>query len=95
MKVRISHKANEDIMCIYLYLEDVFGISVADRKIANLYRDINHLINNPFMGKSVYGKDQNLRTLFSKPNIILYDINNDVIEILHILDGRSNWINTV
>ena len=95
MRLNYSTDAENEIDAIYDYLFKNFGEKQATEKITNLYKSIELLIDNPFMGKSVDGHDQNLRTLFSKPNIILYDIDDNIIEILHIVDARTNYKNNL
>lgn len=91
MRVQYSTKAYSDLLDIHDYLINNFGTIVADKKIFKLKRDIDYLGNDPFMGRSVDGHDQNLRQTRSGPSIILYDVNDKVVEILHIIDGRTNY----
>jgi len=92
MKVQIHPKATAEIYGIYGYLCDAFSERLADKKVAQIYKDIYMLGNNPFMGRSVDGNDKNLRQFFSAPNIIIYDINDRALEILHVVDARSDYI---
>ena len=68
-----------------------FGAKIASAKIANLKAEIRTLKQHPFMGKSCDRHDENFRLLVSKPNVVIYDINDEVIEILHIVDARTDY----
>ena len=91
MRVQYSQKAYGDLLVIHDYLIDNFGTNVADRKIFEIKRDIDYLANDPYMGRSVDGHDQNLRQFCSSPNIILYNVEDITVEILHVVDGRTDY----
>ena len=95
MIIKISDDARYEIESITEYLATNFGLRIAREKLAKLYSDIDYLIDNPFMGRSVDGHDKNLRILSSKPNVIIYDVNDRTVEILHIVDSRTDYIRTL
>ena len=96
MNIRFSPKSINDINKIYRYLYENFGERVADEKRERIHDDIDMLENNPFLGRSIDGHDQNLRQLTSYyPTVIIYDINDLVVEILHIVDGRTDYKNNL
>jgi len=92
MRVAYSKDALIEMDVIYEHICANFGYRVAHAKIANLREDINRLGQHPFMGKSCDGHDENFRLLVSKPNVIIYDINDEVIEILHVVDARTDYV---
>ena len=94
MRVRISQNAHNNILDVYDYLCDRHSERLAIDKVAKLYKDIDMLGDHPYMGKSIDGHDKNLRQFYSEPNIIIYDIdeNFDVLEILHIANGKENYL---
>jgi len=91
MRISFSENADADIQEIYEYLCYNFNSRIADEKVNGIYKSIKYLADNPFMGRSVDGHDQNLRQLCSPPNIILYDVTDTAVEILHVVDGRMNY----
>ena len=95
MRITFSIKADNEIQNIYEYHYHGFGLRVVDEKVNKIYKDIFLLEKDPFMGRSIDGHDQNLRQLSSGPTIIVYDINDSVIEILHIVDGRTDYRNNL
>ena len=94
MILNISKEAFTDIFNIEQYLARHFGIRIAKEKIAKLYKDIKILADNPYMGKCADGHDENFRLLSSPPNIILYDVTDTTIEILHVADARTDYMST-
>ena len=92
MKVIISDVAEAEIFEIHTYLYVSFGERIADEKLLGIKKDIDLIGEHPFIGRSVDGHDQNFRQFYSKPNIIIYDIEDGVVEILHVVDARTDYI---
>jgi len=92
MKICYSPTATDEMAAIHDYLCDNFGLKLANEKIAKILEDIERLGEHPFMGRSVDGNDQNLRRFYSAPNMIIYDICDDSLEILHVVDSRTDYI---
>lgn len=94
VRIQISKRADLEIDEIEDYLRRNFGAKVADQKLVKLYKDINMLASHPFMGRSCDGHDENLRQIFCAPNVIIYDIDDvdKVIEIVHIVDARADYV---
>jgi plasmid stabilization system protein ParE len=95
MILKYSQKALNDINVIYDYLFDNFGERVADGRRNEIHKSIRLLGDNPFMGRSIDGHDQNLRQTRSNQSIIMYDIDDKTLEILHIVDGRTDFKNNL
>jgi len=68
---------------------------IAQEKIEKLHKDNDLLEDHPFMGRSIDGYDENLRILLSRPCVIIYDFDGEVVEILHVVEGRTNYIETI
>ena len=92
MTIHFSPKAISEINAIYKYLFENFGEKVADEKKDKIHDYIDKLADNPFMGHSIDGKDKNLRLLSVPPCVVVYDINDQIIEIVHIVDARTDYI---
>jgi len=93
MNIEISQKARNDLQSIYDYLHESFGARIAEEKLQEIKKDINLLGEMPFFGKAVAGTG--LRMLVSGMAIIIYDVMDKVLEILHIIDGRSDYAKTL
>jgi len=76
---------------IYDYLYENFGFKIAEVKLQEIKDIINVLHESPFFGRAIF---DNLRKLNSGPCIIIYEVTN-VVEILHIVDGRSDYMETL
>ena len=95
MKLIISDVAEFEIEDIWYYIVNNFGVKVAIDKMQKFYKDLYKLVDNPYMGKSVDGHDENLRQFYCAPNMVIYDINDEVIEILHVVDARTDYARLV
>ena len=95
MELIISPQAENEIDDIYHYLFLRFSVDIADEKINGLYKSIFRLLEHPFMGRSLDGHDENLRILSSPPNVVIYNINDRVLEVLHVVDARTNYISNI
>jgi len=94
-KLKISKEAECEIDGIYEYLLNNFGTRIADEKIAKIYVTFEILCHDPYMGRSLDRNDQNLRIYVHKPNVIIYDIDNNALEILHVVDARTDYIRRI
>lgn len=92
MRLKYSADIAKEMRVIFRYVRKNFGLKVAERSIKNIYDNLDLLCKNPFMGKSCDRHDENFRQIFFKPNVIIYDINDEVIEILHIVDARMDYV---
>ena len=91
MQIIYSPKSIKDIENIQDYLEGRFGSRIAD-EIMELRKDIKILEENPYFGRQVM---HGVRKFNSGLSIIIYEIKNQRIEILHVVDGRSDYANTL
>ena len=89
-RIKYSRKARSDLQEIYDYLDESFGSQIADKKFDQIINDIDLLGEDPYIGKKIEG---NMRKWRSGPSIIIYDIEEITIEILHVVDGRSDYFN--
>jgi len=88
----LSDVAQGQLEDIQEYIHTKFGSRVADEKIAKIFRTFALLCNDPYMGRSLDRNDQNLRIYHHAPNAIIYDVDGNVLEIVHITDARTNYI---
>jgi plasmid stabilization system protein ParE len=92
MRIEYSPKADKDLINIYHYLADNFGELVAKEKIDKVIDYIDLLADNAYFGKSIDGKDKNLRLISIPPCVVVYNIDAPIIEIVHIVDARTDYI---
>jgi plasmid stabilization system protein ParE len=91
MKVVYTRKATNDLNNVFDYLYISFGEKVATEKVFELKHTIDLLGNNSYMGKSISDYDKTLRQFRYGASIIIYQVNS-VVEILHIVDARTDYI---
>jgi len=90
-KLRIKESALEDIDEIYRYVVKD-GQSIAENQIAKIKAKILLLRAMPNIGVTIYDDKQKskYRSLVSNPYIILYEISEESINVVHVVDGRRN-----
>ena len=89
MKLYFSLKARNDLRNIHQYLCDYFDEKIAHEKLVKVLKDVDLLVENPFMGVAI---TDNMRKLGSGPSIIIYEVVENIIEILHIVDSRTDYM---
>ena len=96
MTVRLTEYAREDLHAIRAYIANHLHNPVAAKntaaKIRNAYA---RLADNPFIGTSLASKidsETNNRFLVCGKYIIIYRVNNNVVDILRIYNGRQNYV---
>ena len=70
------------------------------RAAGRLQRDVLHSVSllreNPCMGVSLRGKldsfESEIRMLVVRKQLVFYEVHDDVIEIIRILDGRTDYL---
>ena len=92
MPIDISQEALEEIAVIQRYLLASFGEKICNDIIDKIYKDIYLLEENPYFGRQVM---HGVRKFNSGLSIIIYEIKNQRIEIHHVVDGRSDYANTL
>jgi toxin ParE1/3/4 len=91
MIYKLSFKAKKDLVTIYLYGKQAFGIEQAEKYNTGLIKSFDFIAENPHAVRE--------RTEFTPPvrihnfgsHIIIYNIENDYVLILRILSGRQYW----
>jgi len=92
MRVIYSEKASHELLGIQDYLGGSFSPRIANEKIDKIRRDIEILAGNPFFGREI---TNGIRKTVSGMSVILYEVVGDNIEIHHIVDCRTDWVNTL
>jgi addiction module RelE/StbE family toxin len=83
--VRWSEFAIEDLRRIYDYIAQDNSKAAAD-VIAGIFDAGDALAEHPRLGR--YDKTRNVRELVHTPYLIIYEIEEDLIDILAVFDGR-------
>jgi toxin ParE1/3/4 len=85
-----SSKARADLSEIWNYYVNVAGRHTADKIVREIGEVCRLLEEHPFAGRARDEVRQGLRSLAARPHVVFYRVNNDVVEIVRVLDGRRD-----
>ena len=90
---RLTPKAREDLHRVAFYVEEHFGLVVADRVVSDLEKAFELLAANPDVGHCREDLTRDERVLFWSvgPTLIAYRSNPEWLEILFVERGDVNW----
>ena len=88
-------QALHDLQTIKEYIEENFGISVANNKIKKLTSTIRQLECFPYSGQSLrdlLAVASDYRYLVAGPNYVFYRIEKQNIKVVRVLNEQQNFI---
>ena len=96
MKIIYKKAAIDDLLNAENYIINQFHNDQAATKLkTNIVDTISLLKDNPYLGPKMsdrFNIDTSLRYLIVSKQIVFYDINEDNIEIIRILDSRQDYL---
>lgn len=96
MKIIYKKAAIDDLLNTENYIMNQFHNDQAATKLkTNIVDTISLLKDNPYLGPKMsdrFNIDTSLRYLIVSKQIVFYDINEDNIEIIRILDSRQDYL---
>ena len=96
MRIIYKKAAIDDLLNTENYIINQFHNGQAAKKLKNNIVDtISLLKDNPYLGPKMadrFNIDTSLRYLIVSKQIVFYDINEDNIEIIRILDSRQDYL---
>lgn len=96
MKIIYKKAAIDDLLNLENYIINQFHNNQAAKKLkTNIVDTISLLKDNPYLGPKMsdrFNIDTSLRYLIVSKQIVFYDINEDNIEIIRILDSRQDYL---
>ena len=96
MKIIYKKAAIDDLLNAENYIINQFHNDQAATKLkTNIVDTISLLKDNPYLGPKMsdrFNIDTSLRYLIASKQIVFYDINEDNIEIIRILDSRQDYL---
>ena len=97
MKIKYRPAAIQDMDAACAYLRDqLHNPSAADALINRILHSVSLLKDNPYMGAPLGGKLEGLQTdvrfLIVSKQLVFYEIDGEIIEIIRVLDGRTNYL---
>lgn len=96
MRIIYKKSAIDDLLNTENYIINQFHNDQAAKKLkSNIVDTISLLKDNPYLGPKMsdrFNIDTSLRYLIGSKQIVFYDINEDNIEIIRILDSRQDYL---
>ena len=96
MRIIYKKAAIDDLLNAENYIINQFHNDKAAKKFkTNIVDTISLLKDNPYLGPKMsdrFNIDTSLRYLIVSKQIVFYDINEDNIEIIRILDSRQDYL---
>ncbi len=97
MKIVYRPAAVEDIRKTSRYIsEELKNPSAAESFTAKVLHGISLLKENPQMGQSLKSKFDDINTnyhyIIINKHLVFYEISSDTIEIVRVLDGRTDYL---
>ena len=90
---RLTPRAREGLHHIAFYVEEHFGVEVADRVVGDLEKAFEQLAANPSIGHRREDLTHDERVLFWSvgPTLMAYRSNPEWVEILFVERGELDW----
>lgn len=86
---RLSNVAKEDLIRIYHYGVEKFGIIQADKYFNTIFEYFDVIANNPFSFESVEHIKEGYRRCVCGSDSIYYRVNNGFVEIMAIIGQQD------
>ena len=88
-KYRLSNEAKEDLIRIYRYGAERFGIPQADKYFDSFFNCFDIIAQQPFSFESVDYIKKGYRRCVCGSDTIYYKMNNEIIEIMAIVGSQD------
>ena len=99
MKIRYSPAARVDLRELRLYITSEFGAVVAAKSLGKIVSDISSLKRHPALMRPLSDKiaRPSAYSYFfcGKYSIAILSVESDVISVVRVLDGRTDYATTV
>lgn len=99
MKIRYSPAAREDLRSLKEYLTLEFGAVVATKSLSKIVADISSLKNHRLLARPLsakVGRDTDyLYFLAGKRSIAILSEDGDILSVVRVLDGRTDYVRAV
>lgn len=99
MRIRYSPAAREDLRELRRYLAFEFDATVAARSLGKIVADLSSLKRHPALMRPLSDKiarpSKYMYFLCGKYSIAILDAKADVISVVRVLDGRTDYVKTI
>jgi len=90
MRIRWTLPAASDLENIKSYLQQNYP-HFAEPTVRAIYQRIRQLKNSPSVGRPGHRSGTRELALTPLPYVVVYQVNSDAVEILHIYHGAQDW----
>ena len=91
MRARLSKRAGNDLIDMYLYSEQEFGAAQAERFRQELLDRFEQIAHWPAIGRTQKGVIAEVRVLFHRMYAIAYQVRTVHVLIVRVLHPNSDW----
>ena len=91
-RIVLSTEAQEDLLDIWHYGANEWSAEQADRHLRELDGMLQHLMDNPHLGRRRDDLVAGLRSAFVRPHLIFYRQSSMTIQIVRILHHRLDTV---
>jgi len=99
MRIRYSPAAREDLRELRRYLAVEFDATVAAKSLGKIVDDLSSLKRHPSLMRPLSDKiarpSKYMYFLCGKYSIAILEAKTDVVSIIRVLDGRTDYVKTV
>ena len=88
---RLRRKASGDLVSIYVYGAEKFGLPQAELYQADLESCFRLLSEQPRMGREWLAGKHRVRVFFHRSHVIAYQESRAGIDVVRVLGGRQDW----
>ena len=97
MKIKYRPAAIQDMDAACAYLRDqLHNSAAADALIHKILHSISLLKDNPYMEapltEKLEGLETDIRFLIVSKQLVFYQVGSEIIEIIRVLDGRTDYL---
>lgn len=97
MKIKYRPAAIQDMDTACAYLRDqLHNPAAADVLISKILHSISLLKDNPYMGAplagTLEGLETDIRFLIVSKQLVFYQVGTEIIEIIRVMDGRTDYL---
>ncbi len=97
MKIKYRPAAIQDMDAACAYLRDqLHNPSAADALINRILHSVSLPKDNPYMGAPLAGTleefETDVRFLIVSKQLVFYEVDGEIIEIIRVLDGRTDYL---
>ncbi len=92
LQVYKHHKAKQDLISIWLYSFENFGINQADKYLDEIATSLNNIASNPEIGVNCEGIRKGYKKYQINEHIVFYKVINSTIQVVRVLGNDMDYL---